>query len=142
MIIREFLNEGRRAEELIESDIAELERLRALAYSIQAVTGGERVRSSRRSAANFTAVIEKIELVEERLNDEIDAYVDKKEEIRRVINSLTNADERLCLKLRYLDFCSWVDIAEKMAYSERQVYRLHDRAIAHIDVSLICKAAV
>lgn len=133
MPIREFLNGARRAEEIIESNIAELERLRELAFSLQSTGGGDRVRTSRRCEAGFTAVLEKIEQAEERLNEEIDAYVDRKDAIRREIDRLDNADERLCMRLRYLDFLGWDAIAERMSFSERQIYRIHDRAVAHME---------
>ena len=33
------------------------------------------------------------------------------------------------LKMRYLDFFGWEEIAERTKYSVRQVYRLHENAL-------------
>lgn len=139
MTLTEFLNSCKKSEMLIESDLRELEQLRAMSTSLKSINTNERVRTSRSNEAEYVRTIEKICELENKINAEIDELVDKKELIRNIINSLDNIDERLCLKMRYIDFCSWAEIAERMAFSDRQIYRIHDRAIAHLSLKYTAK---
>lgn len=56
----------------------------------------------------------------------------KLKEIEFVINQLENFQERIVLQFRYLYFENWQDIAYKLSYEERQVYRIHGRALMHL----------
>lgn len=134
MLLRDFLSSTKKSEMLIESDMRELEQLRAMSTGLRSVNLSERVNTSRSNEAEYIRIIEKIYDLEEKINREIDEMVDRKEEIRELINKLGNIDERLCLKMRYIDFYSWAEIAEKMAFSDRQIYRIHERAISHLSV--------
>ena len=53
-------------------------------------------------------------------------------EIRLLINSLEDYQESLVLEMRYLCFENWQDIALKLNYEERQIYRIHGRALLHL----------
>ena len=57
-------------------------------------------------------------------------------EIAFFINSLEGYPECyqdvLVLEMRYLYFESWQDIAIKLNYEERQIYRIHGRALLHL----------
>lgn len=48
------------------------------------------------------------------------------------INQLENEDERDVLFYRYIKDKRWWEIAELMGYSERQVHRLHGKALEHL----------
>lgn len=60
----------------------------------------------------------------------------KLSEIAFFINSLEGYPECyqdvLVLEMRYLHFESWQDIAIKLNYEERQIYRIHGRALLHL----------
>ncbi len=49
------------------------------------------------------------------------------------IGRLPREEERELLSLRYLSSMSWPDIAEVLGYSQRQVYRIHHRALMHME---------
>ncbi|MBR5485994.1 MAG: sigma-70 family RNA polymerase sigma factor [Oscillospiraceae bacterium] len=51
------------------------------------------------------------------------------EGIKKAIESVNDIPLRLLLMYRYIDGQSWQDISEKMGYSERQIYRLHGKAL-------------
>lgn len=53
-------------------------------------------------------------------------------EIRLLINSLDNYQECLVLEMRYLCYENWQDIALKLNYEERQIFRIHGRALLHL----------
>ena len=133
MDIRKFLESGKLADALIQSDLEELGRLRGMLTSLQSLSSAPRVAVSGGREAGFVRTVEKIEALEEKINREIDEYVDKKEQIRVLILSVTEPACRLCLQLRYMEFATWPVIAEKMNYSERQIYRLHEKGIALLE---------
>ena len=60
----------------------------------------------------------------------------KLSEIAFFINSLEGYPECyqdvLVLEMRYLYFENWQDIALKLNYEERQIYRIHGRALLHL----------
>lgn len=56
----------------------------------------------------------------------------KLKEIEFVINMLDDFQERMVLQLRYLYFENWQDIALRLNYEERQVYRIHGRALMNL----------
>ena len=130
--IKTILESGRRTDALIQSDLEELSRLRAMLTAIPSPTLGDKVQSSR-TGDGFTALLDRIMETEARINEEIDMFLARKEQIRGLIASLSVPEEQLCLKLRYIDGDSWAVIAEKMAYSERQIYRLHDKALRRLE---------
>lgn len=133
MPVREQLNNIRWIEKIIESNLLELEHLRGLMYRLQSMSTDTKVHTSKRPEANFVAIVEKIEETEEKINDHIDRLTDAKEEIREKIERLEHSDEKLCLHLRYLNFMDWHGIADKMGLSERQVHRVHDKAILNME---------
>ena len=49
------------------------------------------------------------------------------------IGRLPREEERDLLSLRYLSRMSWPDIAEVLGYSQRQAYRIHHRALMHME---------
>jgi DNA-directed RNA polymerase specialized sigma subunit len=51
---------------------------------------------------------------------------------------LPDARERVILELRYLAFKDWASIADALGLHVRQVYRLHDEALKHIEIPGEC----
>ncbi len=49
------------------------------------------------------------------------------------ISRLPCQEERELLSLRYLSGLSYPDIAEILGYSQRQIYRIHRRAMLHME---------
>ena len=56
-----------------------------------------------------------------------------REEIRKAINKLSNARERLALRLYYLRGMSWPRVAEEMHVSIRRVLDIRKEAIKNIE---------
>ena len=56
----------------------------------------------------------------------------KLKEIEFVINLLDDFHERIVLQMRYLYFENWQDIAFRLNYEERQIYRIHGNALMHL----------
>lgn len=56
----------------------------------------------------------------------------KVQEISFFINQLESFQERIVLQMRYLYFENWQDIALRLNYEERQIYRIHGRGLVHL----------
>lgn len=56
------------------------------------------------------------------------------QQIARRIKRLRSENEKDALFYRYIKGMDWWEIAEKMKYSERQVHRLHGKALAHFEL--------
>ena len=70
------------------------------------------------------------ELIEERYS-RIMIYLD----ISKRINRIKKESERDVLFYRYIRRMEWDKIAERMSYSERQVFRIHGMALAHFEIT-------
>ena len=135
MTAKEYLRQAYRLNELIDSRITELERLRD--YSTRLTSCGfeeERISKSRSTEASFARIITKIVDLEKIINRDIDRYVDLKTEMNMAIDRVSNVDERLLLRYRYLNNYSWDDIAQLLNVSGRTVHRIHSSALYNFSV--------
>lgn len=132
MTAKQYLKQAHRLNELIESDYEELERLKQLSTSISSPNLSGMPSSGRKTEAPFVNCISKIIDLESYINSEIDRFVDLKKEIRKVIYTAQTTEQKLILKYRYMEFMKWEDIAAKMDLSMKQVYRIHNEALASV----------
>jgi len=56
----------------------------------------------------------------------------KEAEVRFFISNLEDYQESLVMEMRYIYYENWQDIALKLNYDERQIYRIHGRALLHL----------
>lgn len=112
----------------IEYELAELRSMRA---SMSVNNDGMPHGSGQRDLSGYAAELDKLErdLVNERYQ-RVTAYQD----IVRRIKSLRSENELDVLFYRYIAGLEWWEIAEKIKFSERQVYRLHGKALAHFQL--------
>lgn len=130
MTAKQYLKQAFRLNELINSDLEELAQLKALSTSISSPNlSSEAVSGSRPQEAKFVNAILKIVDLENKINEEIDRYVDLKDEIREKVIAIENEDERLILQNRYLNFQTWERIAEDLNFTTQWVHELHKRAL-------------
>ena len=130
---REYLLQLRLLRKTIDSNVDEINKLRSLCsavpttdFSKEKVSGGEQ-------SDKIATLVSKIIDLENEIQAEIDEAVDLEREIRTVINRQENEAERLLLKLRYIDFNTWEEVAEKMNYSVMQIWRIHNSALKNLD---------
>ena len=127
MTAKEYLRKAYRLDQQIDSHVAELEHLRELSTRIQGSNFGERVSSTRGTEASYTRIIDKIADMQQRINAEIDTLVDLRAELACV--RVSDVDERLLLRYRYINNDSWGDIAKALNVSSRTVHRIHSSAL-------------
>lgn len=133
MTAKQYLRQAYRLNELINSDLAELEQLKVLANSVSSPNlSGMPSGGSRNTEPAFVRAIEKIYDLEKVIDAEIDRFVDLKKEIRSVINQVPDNSQKLVLKLRYIQFLKWESVAVEMDLSLKQVHRIHNEALKNI----------
>ena len=137
MTVKQYLRQAYRLNELINSDIQELEQLKALSKSISSPNLSGMPSGNKKQEAPFVGAIIKIVTLEKVINTEIDRFVDLKKEIRTVISSVEDNNQKLCLKLRYLQFLSWESVAIEMNLSLKQVHRIHAEALKAVKIPFI-----
>ena len=76
--------------------------------------------------------------MEHEVDEDIDRLVELKADIMKAISRVPDARERVVLELRYLAFKDWASIADAIGLHIRQVYRLHDEALKHIEIPGKC----
>ncbi len=134
MTKKEYLNQAYYLDKQIKRDLLQLENLKSIADSIPSPCFGEKVKSTRNFDPPFVRTLEKIWQKEEEINVEIAKLLDLKDEIRAVINTLANQDERLVLDYRYLLFHKLEEIAAEMNVSMSSVKRWHQNGIKNLTI--------
>lgn len=132
MRAKEFLTSGYRALELIKSYEAEIDGL-SCAPPVNVI--GEKVQSSP-TGDKVAKVVEKIAALKEKISAEYLELLEIMGKMEDVINSVESKDEKLLLRLRYINYYRWDKIAVEMGYSERHIQRLHAKALMSVEIML------
>ena len=132
MTNKEYLRQAYRLDQKINSDIEEVARLREMAGNISSPVLGDKVQTSRNRDGLFVRNMEKILLLEEKINREIDALVDLKSQMRDVIAAVQDTDERMVLRYRYIHNRTWEQIGNELNADKSTIRRWHGSALAHV----------
>lgn len=63
---------------------------------------------------------------------ETESFRGIKDDIIQTIEQIEGQVKRQIIKLRYLEKQNWMDIAEQMLYSEKQVVRIHRKVLTEV----------
>lgn len=132
MTVKEYLRQAYRLDQKISSDLEEVALLREMVSSVSSPQMTERVQTSRNTDAPFVKALEKIVDLEEQINKEIDLLMELKKEIREVITTVDDTDERMVLKYRYVHNYTWEQIGNELHVDARTVRRWHGKALQHV----------
>lgn len=130
---KQYLEQAKRLDDLINAKLEQIDKLRALAEKITTeYTGSEKVDSTHRND-QLARTVAKIVDLEHELNEEIDEAVNLKIYIKRLINQIDNNEYKVLLFLRYINMRTWEEIAEKMNFAVSWIYVKHDKAIEELE---------
>lgn len=132
MNVKEYLSQAFTLDQRINSKLEQVASLRELATKATASIHTERVSGTKQRSPMENTLVKLIEL-EHEINADIDRLVDLKCEIIDFINQVENPNYRLLLELRYISGNTWEEIADKMQYDLRWIYRLHGKALREIN---------
>ena len=131
MTAKEYMEQARYLDMQINSKIEQVRSLNELATRVTTVYS-DMPHSPNRNTFRMEETIAKIIDLESEIDRDIDALVDLKREIMRVVNSIESAEYRTILEMRYLQFKKWEQIALQMSTDLRWVYRMHGRALNEV----------
>lgn len=134
MTAKEFLMQAYRLNELIDSDVEELEHLQDLAGRISSPSFGERVQSTREPDPPFVKYLGDIIEMEQKIHNELCELVVLKKRISESLEKVEDREERLILTFRYLNNYTWDEISNRLNVSSRTVHRIHASALQHFKV--------
>ena len=133
MTVKEYLQQGYRIDQRINSKIAQVTNLRELATKAKATLSDMPGNATPNTHRMEDIIVKMIDL-ETEINADIDSLVDLKAEMVAVIKNVKNPELQTLLELRYLCFKTWEQIAVEMNYGIENIYRLHREAIKKISI--------
>ena len=135
MTAKEYLNQARHLDALINCRLREIDYWRDLSSSVSGTRfDGMPHSPNRPTEAPFVRCLEKIDEIQRSVEEKIAYLVRLKEEINTVIDKLESRDEQLVLRYRYLDDCTWEEISRMLNVSLRTVHRIHGSALQNFSV--------
>lgn len=134
MTAKEYLNQARHLDALIHCRLREIDYWRDLSSSVSGSSFEEHHNPNRPTEAPFVRCLEKIDEIQHSVEEKVAYLICLKEEINKAIDKLDNRDEQLLLRYRYMDNCTWEEIAAMLNVSIRSVHRIHGMALQHFSV--------
>lgn len=128
---KEYLRSYRRHVRRIRRIQSELAELRVMRATISVNNDGMPHGSGQADLSGYAAELDDLErkLIKERY-ERIVTYQD----ITCRVKKLKSENEKDVLFYRYIAGLAWWEIAEKMSFSERQIFRIHGKALAHFQL--------
>lgn len=134
MTAKEYLNQARHLDALINCRLREIDYWRDLSSSISGSNFEPHYNPNKPTEAPFVRCLEKIDAIQSDVAEKIAYLVRLKGEINTAIDALEMRDEQLVLRYRYLDDCTWEEISRMLNVSLRTVHRIHGSALQHFSV--------
>ena len=131
MTVKQYLKQTYMLDKLIKSNCEELNQLKELSTSISGIDYSKNKISSGNvvNNAEFTNIICKIVDLEIKIQNQVDEFITLKNEIREKINKIQSTNEKLLLRLKYINFYTWEQICDEMELSIRTIHRIHSAAL-------------
>ncbi len=121
--VKAYLNRAYRVKEVIGSMQEELLRLQELA---------EQTASFKHTSLQENSIIAQIIEKEQKQKQRIAEYLEAAENVQTIIEALENPDYKALLRMRYLNFKPWDEIAQTLHFSNVWVFHLHKKALAEV----------
>ena len=127
-----FLSRVEKIDALVENKLIERQQWKNLALCITANMDGERVKSSGTTTSRMEDAVINCITVEDEIAAAVERLIDAKKEVVRTIEKLNSPTEYRILHMRYIQYISLADIAEKLNREYTWVTTVHGRAIKHV----------
>ena len=128
---KEYLRKYRTHVRRIHRINAEISELRSMKISPSLNNDGMPHGSSQRDLSGYAAELDS--MVQELIDERYHRIKDYQEIVGR-IKKLKSENEKDVLFYRYIRGMDWWEIAEKMKFSERQIFRIHGKALANFQI--------
>lgn len=134
MTAKEYLKQAKLLDAQINSLLREIDYWRDLSTRVSGSSFEAHYNPNRPTEAPFVHALEMIDETEREIDQKLQMLVKLKAEISGAIDRLSNREERMVLRCRYLNDYSWEEISALMNVSERTVYRIHGTALQNFSV--------
>lgn len=135
MTAKEYLNQARHLDALINCRLREIDYWRDLSSSVSSTRfDGMPHSPNRPTDAPFVRCLEKIDEIQRSVEEKVAYLIRLRDEINARIDMLDNHEEQVLLRYRYIDGFTWEEIESMMNVSERTAFRIHGNALAHFPV--------
>ena len=130
---KKYLSQAFGLNQRIESKLNQIEELNNLAAKATAAYADNTKRRNGAGSRMEDTVCRIIDL-ESEINQDMLQLVELKKGIVRRIKSVENSELQMVLELRYLSYMRWEEIAIELGYGIDNVFRLHRKALAEIEI--------
>jgi DNA-directed RNA polymerase specialized sigma subunit len=130
MTLKHYLSQAVKLDRAIDSAILRLEEWKKFGLKSKSFLTAS---GSTGNSSGVERTVIKINEAEEKLNRDIDRYVDVQNEIRDLILLLENPEQRAVLERHYLSGQTWDKVAEECYVSIRTVHYLHNKALRKLE---------
>lgn len=117
---------------LVENKLIEQRQWKDLAMSITANMGGEKVKSSSTTTSRMEDAVLKCIMIEDEIAAAVERLIAEKKKVVRTIEELHSPTEYRILHMRYIQYISLADIAEKLNREYTWVTTVHGRAVKRV----------
>lgn len=133
MTAKEYLMQAYRLDNRIKLDTEEYRTIREMAQGLSAVHyDSNTTHSNTPSDASFVKALNQLWELEQKINEELCMLSALKVQIRDVIDTVKNPNERLVLSYRYMQEMKWEQIAQEMSADAKTIRRWHGDALSHV----------
>ena len=132
MKAKEYLSQAIRLDHRISSRLEQLENLKALAMRVATNLTQEKVSGGRNIRGPFENTMAKIIDLEKEINQEVDQFIELKQEIMDTICQVEDVHSQLVLEKRYISGKSWGDVCLELGYSQDWIFKIHRRGLKEI----------
>lgn len=130
MEAKQFLNQLKKLDKMIENKLAEKARWKTMATGTTANIGGERVQSSGSKQKMADAVGRYVD-IEKEIDEQIDKLVDTRQEVISVIEKLNTTEYDLLHKV-YVQYLSLYEVASMYKNTYSWATTVHGRALKNV----------
>lgn len=134
MKAKEYLEQARYLDIIIEAKNQQIEELQSLAEKTTSSAEGDAVKHSTDSSSKLENTVLKIATLRDETRQKLDELIAVKKQIAEVIHEVGDPKLRAILEWRYLCYERWDVIADKLQMEKRWVYSLHGTALERVQV--------
>lgn len=134
MSSQEYLQQAYLLELIIDETQEKIEYWKEKSESVASISFERHYSTNRSTEAPFQKALKQMYEYEERLNEELTLLFALKNQIDAAISKVDDRLERLVLTYRYIKGYTWKEIADILNYSNSNVRKIHDDALANFKV--------
>lgn len=135
MTPKQYLNQAKHLDALIHARLREIDYWKEMSTSVSGMRYDGMPRNPNTpSDAHFVTCLHKIDEIQADVESKVAQLITLRDEIGAQIDLLSDPEEQLVLRYRYIDNSTWEEIESMMNVSERTVFRIHGSALQHFTV--------